>query len=226
MECGGPFDVPKPVPPLHASVLANSRWRAGGGQSSKGMDTDIVVRAQAGDQQAFATLAATNGRRMHALAVAILRDRDLAQDAVQQALVAIWRDLPGLRDPARFDAWSYKLLVRTCYAEARRDRRHLSEVLERVSQPTVAADEFGRVADRDQLERGFRRLSVEHRAVVVLHHYFDLPLESVAEVLGLPPGTVRSRFHRAMSVLRAALEADARPVAAPASRGEMRQVLK
>ena len=190
------------------------------------MDTKIVVRAQAGDQQAFATLAETNGRRMSALAVGILRDRELAQDAVQQALLSIWRDLPGLRDPARFDAWSYKLLVRACYAEAGRKRRHISDVLERVNQPVVAADEFGRVADRDQLERGFRRLSVEHRAVVVLHHYFDLPLESVAEVLGVPPGTVRSRFHRAMTTLRAALEADARPAPGTSSAGEMRQALK
>ena len=64
---------------------------------------------------------------------------------------------------------------------------------------------------RDQLERGFRRLSIDHRAVVVLHHYVDLPLDQVAEILGVPIGTVRSRLFHAMRGLRAALEADARP---------------
>lgn len=190
------------------------------------MDTAVVVKAQGGDQQAFATLASESARRLNALAVGILRDRDLAEDAVQQALLSIWRDLPTLRDPARFEAWSYRLLVRACYAEARRKRRHLAEMLGLTAHLPVAADEYGRVADRDQLERGFQGLSIEHRAVVVLHHYFDLPLESVAQVLGVPPGTVRSRFHRAMSALRAALEADTRPPTGTSPSAEMQRALK
>jgi RNA polymerase sigma-70 factor (ECF subfamily) len=175
------------------------------------MDTTLVTRAQHGDEQAFASLAVAAGNRLHAVAYRILRDTDLAEDATQQALLAIWRDLPHLRDPARFDAWSYRLLVRACYAEARRSRRtapnlHLIEADE-----PMRVDGVSQVVDRDQLERGFRRLSIDHRAVVVLHHYLDLPLDQVAETLGLPAGTVRSRLHHAMRGLRAALDADARP---------------
>jgi RNA polymerase sigma-70 factor, ECF subfamily len=78
------------------------------------MDTTLVVRAQKGDEQAFASLALPLGNRLHALAHRILRDIDLAEDATQQALLSVWRDLPQLRDPARFEAWSYRLLVRAC----------------------------------------------------------------------------------------------------------------
>jgi RNA polymerase sigma-70 factor (ECF subfamily) len=181
------------------------------------MDIDVVVRAQGGDQAAFAQLATEGGRRMNALAVGILRDRELAEDAVQQALLSIWKDLPQLRDPARYESWSYKLLVRACYAESRKRKRRLVEVFGVTAREPVAVDDIGSVADRDQLERGFRRLSLEHRAVVVMHHYLDMPLESVAAALGIPAGTARSRFHRAMASLRAALEADNRPPTPPAS---------
>jgi RNA polymerase sigma-70 factor, ECF subfamily len=175
------------------------------------MDTDLVVRAQHGDQEAFASLAVAAGNRLHAVAHRILRDIELAEDATQQALLTIWRDLPQLRDPARFDAWSYRLLVRACYAEGRRIRVKGPNLrLLPVDQP-AEADSLSTVVDRDQLERGFRRLSIDHRAVVVLHHYVDLPLDQVAEILGVPIGTIRSRLFHAMRALRAALEADARP---------------
>ena len=174
------------------------------------MDTDLVHRAQRGDEQAFASLAVAVGDRLHAVASRILRDIDLAEDATQQALLAIWRDLPQLRDPARLDAWSYRLLVRACYAEGRRVRQWTPN-LHILPTDVPAAEDLSSVVDRDQLERGFRRLSIDHRAVVVLHHYLDLPLDEVADVLGVPAGTVRSRLHHAMRGLRAALEADARP---------------
>jgi RNA polymerase sigma-70 factor, ECF subfamily len=175
------------------------------------MDTDLVVRAQHGDEEAFASLAVAVGGRLHAVAHRILRDIELAEDATQQALLTIWRDLPQLRDPARFDAWSYRLLVRACYAEGRRTRDWGPNLrLLPVDQP-AAAEGLSTVVDRDQLERGFQRLSIDHRAVVVLHHYVDLPLDQVAEILGVPVGTVRSRLFHAMRGLRAALEADARP---------------
>ena len=180
------------------------------------MDIDVVVRAQGGDQAAFAQLAMDGGRRMNALAVGILRDRTLAEDAVQQALLSIWKDLPQLRDPAKYESWSYKLLVRACYAEARKRKRRLPEVLGIDAREPVAGDDIGSVADRDQLERGFQRLSLDHRAVVVMHHYLDMPLEGVATALGIPAGTARSRVHRAMASLRAALEADNRPPLPPA----------
>jgi len=182
------------------------------------VDAELIGRAQHGDEEAFASLAVAAGDRLHAVAHRILRDTDLAEDATQQALLAIWRDLPQLRDPARFDAWSYRLLVRACYAEASRSRRWGPNIrLLPVDEPN-AADGLSSVVDRDQLERGFRRLSIDHRAVVVLHHYLDMPLAEVADVLGVPAGTVRSRLHHATRAMRAALEADARPTAQEVAR--------
>lgn len=175
------------------------------------MDTELVLQAQHGDEGAFATLAVAVGDRLHAVAHRILRDIDLAEDATQQALLSIWRDLPQLRDPARFEAWSYRLLVRACYAESRKTRRAASNLRLLAVEDPVATDEFQPVVDRDQLERGFRRLSIEHRAVVVLHHYLDLSLPEIADALGIPQGTARSRLHYAMRGLRAALAAEARP---------------
>jgi len=175
------------------------------------MDTELVIRAQHGDEEAFASLAVAVGDRLHAVAHRILRDIELAEDATQQALLSIWRDLPQLRDPARFEAWSYRLLVRACYAEGRKMRRSGTNLRLLPADEPMAVDELATVADRDQLERGFRRLSIDHRAVVVLHHYLDLSLPDVADALGVPEGTVRSRLHHAMRGLRAALDADARP---------------
>jgi RNA polymerase sigma-70 factor (ECF subfamily) len=177
------------------------------------MDTDLVTRAQSGDEGAFMSLAVAVGDRLHAVAHRILRDTDLAEDATQQALLAIWRDLPQLRDPARFEAWSYRLLVRACYAEGRRSRAGSANLRLLESDEPMTRDALHTVHDRDQLERGFRRLSIDHRAVVVLHHYLDLSLSETADALGVPEGTVRSRLHYAMRGLRAALDADARPAA-------------
>jgi RNA polymerase sigma-70 factor (ECF subfamily) len=182
------------------------------------MDNDLVVRAQRGDEQAFASLAVAVGDRLHALSHRILRDVDLAEDATQQALLAIWRDLPQLRDPARFDAWSYRLLVRACYAEGRKTRQWAPNLRVLPVDEPGGPDAMSSVVDRDQLERGFRRLSIDHRVVVVLHHYLDLPLEEVADTLGIPLGTVRSRLLHAMRGLRAALDADARPPRQEAAR--------
>ncbi len=176
------------------------------------MDTDLVVRAQQGDKGAFADLASGIADRYLAVARRILRDLSLAEDATQQTLLSIWQDLPQLRDPARFDAWSYRLLVRACYAEAKKQRRWAPNLRLLPADEPVAADAFRPLIDRDELESGFRSLSIDHRAVVVLHHYLDLPLAQVAEILGVPSGTVYSRLHYAMRGLRAALDADARQV--------------
>ena len=141
------------------------------------MDTDLVRQAQRGDKEAFASLAVAVGDRLHAVAHRILRDTDLAEDATQQALLTIWRDLPQLRDPAHFDAWSYRLLVRACYAEGRSTRQWMPNLRLLPADEPSAGGGPEPVVDRDQLERGFRRLSIDHRAVVVLHHYLDMPLE-------------------------------------------------
>jgi RNA polymerase sigma-70 factor (ECF subfamily) len=176
------------------------------------MSRDLVERAQRGDHDAFAMLAGSAISRLDGAAWLILRDREQAKDAVQNALVRAWRDLPTLRDPERFDAWLHRLLVRACIDEARRLRRHRVDVeltdLHAI-RPTDA-DPSTSVADRDQLERGFLRLEPEMRAVIVLHHYLDLPLPTVAATLGIPLGTAKSRLHRALGLMRAALDADAR----------------
>jgi RNA polymerase sigma-70 factor (ECF subfamily) len=184
----------------------------------EGVDTELVKWAQHGDREAFGLIAADIATRFLAISRRILRDLDLAEDATQQALVAVWRDLPQLRDPARFDAWSYRLLVRACYAEGR-GVRHWSPNLRQLPEDALAASNtLDEVILRDQLETAIRRLSVDHRTVLVLHHYADIPAERVAEIVGVPIGTVYSRLHHAMRALRAALDADARPAAAEASR--------
>jgi len=175
------------------------------------MDTDLVVAAQRGDKGAFGLIAARIADRFLAVSRRILRDMDLAEDATQQALLAIWQDLPGLRDPARFDAWSYRLLVRACYAEGRKERRWAPNLRLLPADEPTAPDDMSSVVDREQLERGFRRLTIEHRTVVVLYHYLDMPLDGIAETLGIPVGTAHSRLHHAMRGLRAALDAEARP---------------
>jgi len=174
------------------------------------MDTDLVVRAQRGDKGAYALVAAEIADRFLAVARRILRDRDLAEDATQQALLTVWQDLPQLRDPARFEAWSYRLLVHACYAEGRRERRWAPNLRVLSVEDSTVDGGLGTVADRDQLERGFRLISIDHRAVVVLHYYLDKPLDEVARILEIPAGTAHSRLHHAMRALRAALAADAR----------------
>jgi RNA polymerase sigma-70 factor (ECF subfamily) len=181
------------------------------------MDTELVISAQHGDREAFTSLAAAMADRFLAVSHRILRDISLAEDATQQALLSIWRDLPQLRDPARFEAWSYRLLVRACYAEAGRSRRWAPNIRLLPADEPMAADGLSAVVDRDQLERGFRRLSLDQRTVVVMHHYVDLPLDQVAELLGIPVGTVASRLHYAMRGMRAALDADARQAAGRAA---------
>src|SRR6187431_2751952 len=135
------------------------------------MDTDLVVRAQNGDEEAFASLAVAAGDRLHAIAHRILRDVDLAEDATQQALLAIWQNLPMLRDPARFEAWSCRLLVNACYDEGKKRRVWQPSLRVLYDDEHPAPADMSQVHDRDQLERGFRRLSIDHRAIVVLHTY-------------------------------------------------------
>jgi len=170
----------------------------------------LVHLARQGDEEAFADLTRLVGDRLMAIAFRILRDVDRAEDAVQQALVTAWRELPALRDTDRFDAWLRRILVNACYAEARRRRRWAANVRILPTDDVIGRDDIGTVGDRDQLERGFRRLSPEQRAVFVFHHYLGLSLPEVAEELGVPLGTVKSRLHYATTALRAALEADAR----------------
>ena len=174
------------------------------------MQRELVERARRGDHDAFAALAGAAISRLDAAAWLILRDAEQAKDAVQNTLVRAWRDLPTLRDPDRFEAWLHRLLVRACVDEARRLRRHRVDVELTPTHAPAVADMTSAIADREQLERGFARLTLELRAVIVLHHFLDLPLPAVAATLGIPVGTAKSRLHRALGQLRAALDADER----------------
>ena len=174
------------------------------------MQVALVERARAGDEEAFASLARAAGDRLLAIAYRILRDLGLAEDAVQQTLVIAWRELPSLRDVDRFDAWLRRLLVHACYREARRRRQWVANVRALPLDEPGRIDEYATVVERDQLERGFRRLPPEQRAVFVFHHYLGLTLIEVAAELGVPLGTVKSRLHYATNTLRAAIEADLR----------------
>jgi RNA polymerase sigma-70 factor (ECF subfamily) len=183
------------------------------------LDRALVEAARSGDEEAFASLARGSADRLFAVAHRILRDIGRAEDAVQQTLVTAWRELPGLREVERFDAWLHRILVNNCYAEAKRARQWSDNVqLLSVSGPTEPDTAVG-VATRDALERGFRRLPPEQRAVFVLHHYLGWPLSEIAVTLGTPLGTVKSRLHYGTSSLRAALEAARTSI--PASRERM-----
>lgn len=173
------------------------------------MDEALVRRAARGDAEAFDALARDRIDRLFAIAFRILRDHHDAEDAVQQALWTAWGDLPGLRDPARFDAWLYRLLVRMCYRSARSRRRRdvvvrLVPALHEVPDQRRTDD----VAERDALEQAFATLSTEHRAVIVLHHYVGLGLDEIAAILEIPYGTARSRASIATRRLRDALTLD------------------
>jgi len=187
------------------------------------MDTELVIRAQRGDQAAFAEIASATYGRLHSLAYGILRDRPMAEDAVQLAMLEAWRSLPKLRDPARFEAWSYRLTVNVCYAEAKRAKRWLPNMPIDSPREPVAPDAIGPIADRELLDRGFRQLPVEQRAVLVLRHLVGLPLEEVAATLDIPSGTARSRLYRALQTMRASIDADARsPSGGSAAMNEIR----
>src|SRR5690349_1555672 len=170
------------------------------------MRDELVVRAMRGDREAFSSLAGDRADRCYALAYRILRDPHRAQDAVQQALLSAWRDLPTLRDPERFDAWLLKLVVNACYGESRTERRWAAKVRLIPNDQTVEPDVARAVAARDELDRAFRRLTPEQRSVVVLHHHLGYPLTEIAATLGIPEGTARSRLHYAVRQLRAALD--------------------
>jgi RNA polymerase sigma-70 factor, ECF subfamily len=176
------------------------------------MQRDLVVRAQEGDLNAFSALTVGLTNRLYGAARLILRDDEHAADAVQDALLQAWLDLRGLRDPDRFDAWLHRLLVRGCYRAAKRRReRDVTEITFDATLEPMTPDAQRGLAVRDQLDRGFRRLSTEQRAVIVLHHYLGLSLAEAAEVLAIPLGTMQSRLSRATRAMRAALEADERP---------------
>ena len=174
------------------------------------MERELLAAAQRGDEAAFVDLIRVRSNRLFAIAQRILRDVDRAEDALQDALVIAWRDLRGLRDPDRFDAWLRRVVVRECIDQATRERRRVANLRVLPVDGPAAPDDLLTLADRDQLERGFERLAPDQRAILVLHHYQGYAPSEIAEILGIPPGTARSRLHHAHRAMRAALDADAR----------------
>ena len=172
------------------------------------MRVGLVERARQGDDVAFSALVDLDGDTCYAIAYRILRDVERAQDAVQQAFLLAWRELPKLRDAERFEVWLHRLVVNACYEEFRRHRRWSANVRTLPIDGPGGPDQTVSIDDRDALERAFGRLSPEHRAVVVLHHHAGLPLAEIAEVSGVPVGTVKSRLHYATRTLRESLADD------------------
>jgi RNA polymerase sigma-70 factor (ECF subfamily) len=166
----------------------------------------LVGQAREGDHDAFAVLLGTCVARLNGVARLILRDPELARDAVQEAAIRAWRDLPGLRDPDRFDAWIHRIVVRACLDAARKRRRRVTEVellaLDGPSSPDVSVD----VADRDLLDRALRRLEPDARAAIVLRYYAGMSVPDVAACLGIPLGTAKARLSRALAALRTTIE--------------------
>jgi len=174
------------------------------------VDGDLIEAARNGDRAAYVDLIRVRQDHLFATAQRVLRDIDRAEDALQDALVIAWRDLRGLRDPDRFDAWLQRLLINVCINHATRERRRTANLRVLPIDGPAGPDDLLSVADRDLLERGFRRLPPEQRAILVLNHYLGYAPSEIAETLGIPAGTARSRLHHAHRAMRAALEADAR----------------
>ena len=175
----------------------------------QGCVIDAVILARSGNHEAFELLARRAAPRLEAVARLILRDGEHARDAVQETLIRAWRDLPGLREPAAFDAWLHRLLVRACVDVGRQQQRIL-KLTARVVEHPVVGDSLTRLAARDEMERAFSRLEREQRAILALRYYADLSLEETARALAIPVGTAKSRLHRALGALQAALDAESR----------------
>jgi len=181
----------------------------------------LVEQAQRGDHDAFAMLARAAVARLDAAARLILRDRELARDAVQETLIGAWQNLPGLRDPDRFDAWIHRLLVRSCIDVLRRRRSRPIEVeLPSLGGPSIGDIAPG-IADRELVDDALRRLDPGSRAVVVLHYFLGLPLPEAAATLGIPLGTAKSRLHRSLALMRSVVAQDASVDIASFARGHL-----
>jgi len=169
------------------------------------MTADLVRRAQGGDNGAFEALIRVGYDRLFTTANRILHDRSAAEDAVQEAVVRCWRDMRGLRDPERFEAWLYRLLVNACRDQARRAKSRPMEVYGQLPDWPARTDEYASLAERDALERAFVTLPTDQRVALVLTYYLGYSAPEVATILGVPTGTVYSRMHHGARAMRAAL---------------------
>jgi RNA polymerase sigma-70 factor, ECF subfamily len=182
---------------------------------------ELVERARRGDHDAFAALVDPSLARLDAAARLILRDPELARDAVQEALIRAWRDLPGLRDPDRFEAWLHRLTVNACLDLVRRRRRRAIEVELTPIDAPATSDPAGALADREVVDTALKRLDPGHRAVVALHYLLGMPLPDVAAALGIPLGTAKSRLHYALAAMRTSVAAEPGTAPAPVQGGQV-----
>ena len=175
------------------------------------MTRELVRRAIEGDHDAFSSLVDASADRLYAVATLILRDSDRAQDAVQEALVSAWKVVRALRDPDAWDAWLHRITVWACYRVAKKERRRKEVELTVVPDPgrIVVSDSAAALVTRDLIEQQLNDLPIDHRSVVVLRFYLDLPLDEVADLLDIPVGTVKSRLHRALASLRQSMAVEA-----------------
>ena len=175
------------------------------------MTRELVRRAIAGDHDAFSSLVDASVDRLYGVATLILRDPDRAQDAVQEALVSAWKDVRALRDPDAWDAWLHRITVWACYRVAKKERRRKEVELTVVPDPgrIVDSDSAAALVTRDLIEQQLNDLPIDHRSVVVLRFYLDLPLDEVADILDIAVGTVKSRLHRALASLRQSMAVEA-----------------
>jgi RNA polymerase sigma-70 factor (ECF subfamily) len=193
--------------------MVNAQCGRGGGTGREraiGMSRELVERAQDGDRDAYELLVRGASRRLFLVASRVLRDIDAAEDAVQKTMIDIWRDVRTLKDPDRFDAWSYRILVRHCRAESRRHRRLGVSIVDLSAEMAASVDEIADVVQRDAVSRAFDALTLDHRTVLVLHHLLGMALGEIAEILDIPYGTVGSRLHHAVRSMRATIDADER----------------
>jgi RNA polymerase sigma-70 factor (ECF subfamily) len=169
-------------------------------------DDSLVARARRGDRDAFALLIEPRALRLLRTARAILGNETDAYEAAQEALIAAWIRLPGLRDADRFDAWLNRALVNKC-RDALRRRKRVREIDISGSSLTVP-DTAEEHAARAFVLAAFDRLTVDERHILVLHHLHDLPLAQIASRLDIPIGTAKSRLWSARRALERALEAE------------------
>ncbi|MGH2383132.1 MAG: RNA polymerase sigma factor [Candidatus Limnocylindria bacterium] len=182
------------------------------------MQEELVQRAKNGDHGAFESLVRPEIERLYGLAGLLLSDRSRAEDAVQEALLKAWRDLPKLREVGKFAAWLRRLVVNASHDEGRRLGRRKREVELKPHHDRAKADQLDGLLDRDELSQAFRRLKEEERTVVALRYFLDLSTADAAAALGMREVTYRSKLHRALRTLNAALAADARATANPEGR--------
>jgi RNA polymerase sigma-70 factor (ECF subfamily) len=200
-----------------SSTTAHGRAAAEGTVDQRG----LVERARGGDHDAFTILLDVRLARLDAAARLILRDPELARDAVQEACIRAWRDLPGLRDPDRLDAWLHRLVVNACLDLVRRRRRRVVEVELSPLDLPAARDAAGDLADRQLLDDALARLDPGHRAVVALHYLLGMPLPEVAASLRIPLGTAKSRLHYALAAMRTTVTGTAEIGREPVAGGQL-----